>query len=134
MSLGGSRACSLENFFFNIVQFGAFWGVFCNMMIMAYSFENILPENANFMINNVNNSVFATDGIMLFYQSFGECSCIFTFWYNSEVGYIWFHKMSMKYGDMMLRDFFRETNLLRVCAHFVKNFAKHALSELILLK
>ena len=68
MSLGGgggcSGTCSLE-IYFNIVQFGAFCGLcFVTMMITAYSFEKMLSENANFMINiNVNNCVFSTDGV-----------------------------------------------------------------------
>ena len=47
---------------------------------------------------------------MFFRQNFGdiECSSIFTFCYNSEVD-IWFHKMLIKHGGMMFRDFFRET-------------------------
>ena len=44
--------------------------------------------------------------------------------------------MLMKYGGMMFRIFFIEKlhNLLRFCVHFSTNFAKHALSKMILLR
>ena len=44
--------------------------------------------------------------------------------------------MLMKYGGMMFRDLFLEKlyNLLRFCVDFSTNFAKHALSEMILLR
>ena len=36
---------------------------FITMMIMAYSFEITLSDNANFTINNVNACVFSIDGV-----------------------------------------------------------------------
>ena len=41
--------------------------------------------------------------------------------------------MLMKYDGMLLQDFLEKLrNLLRFCVHFAKNFANHALSEMIL--
>ena len=64
MSLGGSEALFSGEFFFDIVQFRAFWGVFCkNDDHGIYIFEITLSENANFTIYNVNNCVFSIDGV-----------------------------------------------------------------------
>ena len=42
----------------------------------------------------------------------------------------------MKYGGMMFRFFFIEKlpNFLHFCVHFAKTLAKHALSEMMLLR
>ena len=44
--------------------------------------------------------------------------------------------MLMEYDGMMFLDFFLEKlhNILSFCVHFAKNIAKHALSEMILLR
>ena len=47
--------------------------------------------------------------------------------------YILFQKMLMKYGGMLFRDLYLEKlhNLLRFCVHLGKNYANHALSEIL---
>ena len=91
------------------------------MMIMAYSFEKILFENANFMINNVNNCVFSTDGVWnyAFSSKFWRMYVHVFLHFGIILRYKCFHKMLMKYGGMMFRDFFREKlhNLLRFCCY-----------------
>ena len=71
------------------------------MMIMAYSFEITLSENANFTISNVNNCVFSIGGVWNYVHV-----CLH---FGIILRYNMVSKMLMKYGGMMFRDFFQET-------------------------
>ena len=58
------REHALWRIFLQYSAFPVHSGVcFVAMMIMAYSFEITLSENANFTTNNVNNCVFTIDGV-----------------------------------------------------------------------
>ena len=67
---------------------------FVTIMIIAYSFEKILSENANFRLTMLINafSLLMGYGIMLIRQNFGECPCIFTFWYNLRYIYCFINR------------------------------------------
>ena len=82
----------------------------------------MLSENANFKINNVNTCIFFTDGIRNYIIGLYIYTCISflvkvlenvhifaTFYSNFGIilRYIWFQKMLMKYGSIVLfQDFF----------------------------
>ena len=108
--------CAVSMFsFFNVVHSGV---CFVTMMIMAYSFEKILAENAKFRINNVNNCVFTTANwcspntitvmeLCIFFEILKNVHAFLHF--GIILRYMWFHKILMKYCGMMFQDFFRES-------------------------
>ena len=56
------RGLATQSEFYEMMQFGAFWSVFCNNYDI-YSFEKMLTGNAHFRKYNVNNCVFSIDGV-----------------------------------------------------------------------